>query len=134
MYGRNHSSDDIEATIQEITRGRSAAISVPDGHTEQLVLIIEHKKRGDSEEDAMQKLDIVKREVISAISKSHGLASRTPSGTAWFDSDHHTRQGQRIGVCRAVSAGSVRGLGRLGVTWDECETWSRGRVNDVVER
>ena len=30
VYGRNHSPDDIEATIQEITRGRCAAISVPD--------------------------------------------------------------------------------------------------------
>jgi long-chain fatty acid adenylyltransferase FadD28 len=74
VYGRNHSPDDIEATIQEITRGRSAAIAVPDGGTEQLVLIVEHKKRGDSEEDAMAKLDTVKREVTSAISKSHGLS------------------------------------------------------------
>ena len=30
VYGRNHSPDDIEATIQEITRGRCAAIAVPD--------------------------------------------------------------------------------------------------------
>jgi long-chain fatty acid adenylyltransferase FadD28 len=74
VYGRNHSPDDIEATIQEITCGRSAAIAVPDGATEQLVLIVEHKKRGDSEEDAMAKLDTVKREVTSAISKSHGLS------------------------------------------------------------
>jgi long-chain fatty acid adenylyltransferase FadD28 len=74
VYGRNHSPDDIEATIQEITRGRSAAIAVPDGGTEQLVLIVEHKKRGDSEEDAMAKLDTVKREVTSAISQSHGLS------------------------------------------------------------
>jgi long-chain fatty acid adenylyltransferase FadD28 len=73
VYGRNHSPDDIEATIQEITHGRSAAIAVPDGATEQLVLIVEHKKRGDSEEDAMAKLDTVKRKVTSAISKSHGL-------------------------------------------------------------
>ena len=29
VYGRNHSPDDIEATIQEITRSRCAAISVP---------------------------------------------------------------------------------------------------------
>jgi long-chain fatty acid adenylyltransferase FadD28 len=74
VYGRNHSPDDIEATIQEITRGRSAAIAVPDGATEQLVLIVEHQKWGDSEEEAMAKLDTVKREVISAISQSHGLS------------------------------------------------------------
>ena len=30
VYGRNHSPDDIEATIQEITRGRCAAIAVSD--------------------------------------------------------------------------------------------------------
>ena len=51
VYGRNHSPDDIEATIQEITGGRCAAISVPDDHTEKLVAIIELKKRGDSHEE-----------------------------------------------------------------------------------
>ena len=74
MYGRNHSPDDIEATIQEITRGRCAAISVPDDRTEQLVAIIELKKRGDSHEEATDKLGLVKREVTSAISNSHGLS------------------------------------------------------------
>jgi long-chain fatty acid adenylyltransferase FadD28 len=64
----------IEATIQEITRGRCAAIAVPDEGTEQLVVIIEVKKRGDSDEEAMDKLGLVKREVTSAISNSHGLA------------------------------------------------------------
>lgn len=73
VYGRNHSPDDIEATVQEISRGRVAAISVPDDRTERLVVIIEHKKRGDSEEEALQRLDSVKRDVTSAISKSHGL-------------------------------------------------------------
>ncbi len=71
--GRNHYPDDIEATIQEITGGRVAAISVPDDITEQLVAIIELKRRGASAEDAMLKLRSVKREVISAISKSHSL-------------------------------------------------------------
>src|SRR5271156_4485114 len=73
VYGRNHSPDDIEATVQEITRGRCAAIAVPDGHTEQLVVIIEFKMRGDSHEDAMERLAIVKHETTSAISNSHGL-------------------------------------------------------------
>jgi fatty acid CoA ligase FadD28 len=49
------------------------AISVPDAHTEKLVAIIELKKRTDSDEEAMDKLAVVKREVISAISNSHGL-------------------------------------------------------------
>ena len=48
VYGRNHSPDDIEATIQEITPGRCAAIAVPDEVHEKLVAIIELKKRGDS--------------------------------------------------------------------------------------
>ena len=30
VYGRNHSPDDIEATIQEVTEGRCVAIAVPD--------------------------------------------------------------------------------------------------------
>jgi long chain fatty acid CoA FadD26 len=71
--GRNHYPDDIEATIQEITGGRVAAISVPDDITEQLVAIIELKGRGTSAEEAMLKLRSVKREVTSAISKSHSL-------------------------------------------------------------
>ena len=74
VYGRNHSPDDIEATIQEITRGRCAAISVPDRPTEKLVVIIELKKRGASHEDSMHRLSLVKREVVSAISRSHGLS------------------------------------------------------------
>ncbi|OBG23964.1 acyl-CoA synthetase [Mycolicibacterium celeriflavum] len=73
VYGRNHSPDDIEATVQEITAGRCAAIAVPDRQTEKLVLIIEAKKRGDSEQEASEKLAEVKREVTSAISNSHGL-------------------------------------------------------------
>ncbi len=74
VYGRNHSPDDIEATIQEITRGRCAAIVVPDKDTEKLVAIIEFKNRGDSQQDATDKLVAVKREVTSAISNSHGLS------------------------------------------------------------
>jgi fatty acid CoA ligase FadD28 len=74
VYGRNHSPDDIEATIQDITRGRCVAIAVADDEVEQLVAIIELKMWGDSDEDAMGKLGVVKREVTSAISTSHGLS------------------------------------------------------------
>jgi fatty acid CoA ligase FadD28 len=74
VYGRNHYPDDIEATIQEITGGRTAAIAVPDGRTEKLVAIVELKKRGDSPEEVMDRLGIVKREVTSAISRSHGVS------------------------------------------------------------
>jgi long-chain fatty acid adenylyltransferase FadD28 len=74
VYGRNHSPDDIEATIQAITAGRCAAIAVPDKGIEKLVAIIELKKKGDSAEDVADRLRVVKREVTSAISKSHGLS------------------------------------------------------------
>ena len=75
VYGRNHSPDDIEATIQEITGSRCVAISVPDDRrNEKLVAIIEFKKRGDSDEDALQRLGAIKREVTSALSNTHGLS------------------------------------------------------------
>jgi fatty acid CoA ligase FadD28 len=73
VYGRNHSPDDIEATIQEVIPGRCAAIAVADKGVEKLVAIIELKKKGDSDDDATDRLRVVKREVTSAISKSHGL-------------------------------------------------------------
>ena len=45
----------------------------PDDRTEKLVAIIELKKRGDSDEERCR-LRIIKDEVTSAISKSHGLS------------------------------------------------------------
>ena len=71
--GRNHYPDDIEATIQEITGGRAAAISVPNDRTEQLVAIVELKKRGSSDEEVRDRLHTVKREVALSVSQSHGL-------------------------------------------------------------
>jgi long-chain fatty acid adenylyltransferase FadD28 len=73
VYGRNHSPDDIEMTIRDITAGRCAAIAVPDKGIEKLVVIIELKKRGDSGVQAADRLRSVKREVTSAISESRGL-------------------------------------------------------------
>jgi fatty acid CoA ligase FadD21 len=73
VYGRNHYPEDIESTVREITGGRVAAISVPVDQTEKLVTIIELKKRGDSDEEALQKFNVVKNDVTAAISKSHGL-------------------------------------------------------------
>jgi fatty acid CoA ligase FadD21 len=70
IRGRNHYPEDIEATVQEITRGRVAAISVPLNSTEQLVTVIEIKKRDDSDEDALGE---VRSDVTSAISNAHGL-------------------------------------------------------------
>ena len=74
VYGRNHSPDDLEATIQIISPGRCAAISVPDKDTEKLVAIIELKTRADSNEESIDKFEVVKRKVTSAISNLHGLS------------------------------------------------------------
>ena len=71
--GRNHYPDDIEATIQETTGGRVAAISVPGERSEQLVAIIEYKTRASSEDEVRDRVRDVKRKVASAISRSHGL-------------------------------------------------------------
>ena len=75
VYGRNHSPDDIEETIQKITRNRCVAIAVPDeGGTEQLVTIVELKVREESEEAATQKIIGARRAITAAISKAHGLS------------------------------------------------------------
>jgi fatty acid CoA ligase FadD21 len=73
IRGRNHHPEDIEATVQEITRGRVAAISVPVNSTEKLVTVVELKKRRDRGEDAMRWLGEVRSDVTSAISNAHGL-------------------------------------------------------------
>ena len=73
IRGRNHYPEDIEATVQEITRGRVAAISVPVNSTEKLVTVIELKRRTDRSEDKMRWLSEVKSDVTSAISNAHGL-------------------------------------------------------------
>jgi long chain fatty acid CoA FadD26 len=70
--GRNHYPDDIEATTQEISGGRVAAISVEEGRTERLIVIAEMKNRGNSEE-MQERLRAVRAQVTSAISKAHGL-------------------------------------------------------------
>ena len=69
--GRNHYPDDIEATVQEITGGRVAAISVQGDFNEQLVAIVELKTHGSEEDEG--KLRAVKREVTTAIKRSHSV-------------------------------------------------------------
>ena len=74
VYGRNHSPDDIEATIQEISGGRVAAIAVADGQTEKLVAIVEHKKRGASDDEVAQNVATVRGDVATAVFNAHGLS------------------------------------------------------------
>jgi fatty acid CoA ligase FadD23 len=73
VRGRNHSPDDIEATIQEITNGRCVAIAVPDGGVEKLVTVVEIRRHGGAREEVMRRLGDVRREVTAAISTTHGL-------------------------------------------------------------
>ena len=74
-YGRNHSPDDIEATIQEITRGRCAALAVPDKDTEKLVAIIEFKNRSDSQQGTSHGAD-----ESSGVSAATGPLDATDGG------------------------------------------------------
>jgi long chain fatty acid CoA FadD26 len=71
--GSNHYPDDIEGTVQEITNGRVAAISVPKETTEQLATIVEFKRRNESDDEFAQRMSTVKREVTAAISNVHRL-------------------------------------------------------------
>ncbi len=74
VRGRNHYSEDIEATVQKITRGRVAAIAISEDNsdseeqTEKLVAIVELKNGADT-----ASLATVKNDVIAAISRAHGL-------------------------------------------------------------
>jgi len=68
VRGRNHYSEDIEATVQQITRGRVAAIAVSGDQTEDLVTIVEFRRP-----ERVGELGSVKEEVIAAISRTHGL-------------------------------------------------------------
>lgn len=74
IRGRNHYPEDIEATVQEITRGRVAAIAVSADGGERLVTVIELKKPADSAEGVGERLETLKSDVTAAISNAHGLS------------------------------------------------------------
>ena len=73
VRGRNHYPEDIESTVSEITRGRVAAISVTAAETEKLVLIIEVKKRRDSDTPEADQYEAIANDVTAAIARAHGL-------------------------------------------------------------
>jgi fatty acid CoA ligase FadD21 len=74
IRGRNHYPEDIEATVQEVTRGRVAAIAVQVNGTEKLVAVIELKAPSEFDQDAIRRFDAVKSDVTAAISNAHGLS------------------------------------------------------------
>ncbi|ODR09717.1 acyl-CoA synthetase [Mycobacterium sherrisii] len=73
IRGRNFYPEDIEATVQAVTGGRVAAISVPVHGTEALVTVIELKERGESAAEAMQRYASIKTDVTAAVSNVHGV-------------------------------------------------------------
>lgn len=73
IRGRNHYPEDIEATLQEISGSRVAAIAVPVDEEETLVTIVEVRDRGESAEDTAQRLAVLKEDVQAAISQTHGV-------------------------------------------------------------
>lgn len=91
------------------------AISVPDEGTEKLVASIELKRRGHSDEDAMDKIVAVKRGVNSAISDPHGFAVADLVVVAPGSIPITTSGRLDVGVRRAVPARAVRPRGRLAV-------------------
>ncbi|MGB3481270.1 MAG: AMP-binding protein [Mycobacterium sp.] len=74
VRGVNHYPDDIESTVQEITGGRVAAISVDRDRAEQLVVVVEVKTRGDDDE-SRAKLTTLKNRIAAAISQTHALSA-----------------------------------------------------------
>lgn len=64
--GANHYPDDIEGTVSEYTRGRTAAISTPGETTEQLVVVAELKNL-----DQLGPLEELKQKISSRVSTVH---------------------------------------------------------------
>ena len=75
VRGRNHYPDDIEATINAISGCRSVALVVQGADAEELVAIVETKKRGNTEDEIREHLAQIENSVHSAISESHGIAA-----------------------------------------------------------
>jgi len=74
VRGRNLYPDDIEATVSMISNGRTAAIADPLSEVEQLVVVIELKRRQETDEEFAERIETVKSEATSAISRAHGIS------------------------------------------------------------
>ncbi len=121
--GRNHYPDDIEATTQEISGGRVAAISIPDDRTERLVVIAEMKNRGSSERDAAAASHRETASDVCDFQVARPAGGRSRAGAARLDSDHHQRQDPPFLVSRGVPAGRVQPFGfhRMTLLGDDAE-------------
>ena len=74
VRGRNHYPDDIEATVSEISRGRAAAVAIVDDATEKLVVVVEVKKRGQSDEEVAENFRLIREQATAAVSNAHGVS------------------------------------------------------------
>lgn len=74
VRGRNHYPDDLESTTSTVSNGRVAAIADPTSEEEQLVIIAELKRRSETDEEFAARVNTVKADITSAISRSHGIA------------------------------------------------------------
>ena len=111
VRGRNHYPDDIEATVQEISGGRAAAIAVVDESTEKLVVIVEVKKRGQSEEEVAENLrNIQERSHLGNIEFARRQCPGCRTGGARLDSHHHERKGQAGKLCDQYQDGGFQRL------------------------
>ncbi|WP_396892496.1 AMP-binding protein [[Mycobacterium] wendilense] len=74
IRGRNYYPEDIEATVQAISAGRVAAISVPVDGTEELVAVVELKKPPTLDDETRARLAAIRGEVTAAVANAHGLS------------------------------------------------------------
>ncbi len=74
LGGRDYYPEDIEATIEQITHGRSVAIAVPDRRGDKLVAVIELERRRNSGAHAAHGLRALQGHVAVAILEAHGLS------------------------------------------------------------
>ena len=107
VRGRNHYSEDIEATVQKITRGRVVAIA----GVRRADRAAGHHSRVKNGHDA-DTLAVVKSDVIAAISRAHGLqvADIVLVEQGGY-SHHHQRKDPPVGVRRAAAGRAVRPAG-----------------------
>ena len=114
IRGRNYYPEDIEATVQEITRGRVAAIAVPLDSTEQLVTVVELTR---SEAIPARTRALAqrgqKRRHLGDLQCARRQCRRPRSGVAGIDSHHDERQDPTRRLRRAVPPRPIRPVGRL---------------------
>lgn len=73
VRGRNIYPDDVEATVSMISSGRTAAIADPLSDVEQLVVVVELKRRQETDGEFADRIELLKAEATAAIASTHGI-------------------------------------------------------------